>query len=94
MDLDRTTPIPAKIPRRFLAGKPALLGMAAGLAVLAGWSALRASRQPLRRYADHAMERRAPLSLFIAGDYPRRRRIDRSGTHPLFERRQDVYEAY
>lgn len=75
-------------------GKPVLLGATIGLAMLAGWSAFHARRQHLRRYADHASERRSPLSLFIGGDHPRRRRIDRSGTHPLFERRQEVYEAY
>lgn len=83
-----------RAPHRFRIGTPVLLGAITGLAVLAGWSALRANRPHLRRYADHASERRSPLSLFIAGDYPRRRRIDRSGAHPLFERRQEVYEAY
>lgn len=83
-----------RAPRRFRIGKPVLLSATIGLAVLAGWSALRANRRHLRRYADHATERRSPLSLFIGGDYPRRRRIDSSGTHPLFERRQEVYESY
>jgi hypothetical protein len=94
MGRDRKMPIDARTPRRFLVNKPALLGMAASMAILVGWSALRARHRHSRRYADHASERRAPLSLFIAGDHPRRRRIDHSGFHPLFERRQSVYESY
>lgn len=83
----------SSIRKRLPGGKPALLGAVAGLALLAGWSVLR-KRRPARRYADHAQERRTPLSMFVGGDHPRRRHIDQSGTHPLFERRQSVYDAY
>ncbi|RJG01952.1 hypothetical protein [Noviherbaspirillum sedimenti] len=82
-----------KSRRRFTGATPMLLGAATGLALFAGWSALRANRRA-RRYADHGLERRAPLSMFAGGDHPRRREIDYSGTHPLFERRQSVYDAY
>lgn len=78
---------------RFSGGKPVLLGAAASIALLAGWSVLRTRRRS-RRYADHAVERRTPLSMFAGGDHPRRRAIDFSGSHPLFERRQSVYDAY
>lgn len=78
---------------RFGGRKPALLGAVAGLALLAGWSALRTRRRS-RRYADHNLERRTPLSMFAGGEHPRRRTIDYSGSHPLFERRQSVYDAY
>lgn len=81
------------IQTRFGGGKPALLGAIAGIALLAGWSVLRTRRRS-RRYADHALERRTPLSMFAGGDHPRRRIIDYSGSHPLFERRQSVYDAY
>ncbi|QAU35458.1 hypothetical protein [Janthinobacterium sp. 17J80-10] len=84
---------PTQTRTRFRGGKPALLGAIAGVALLAGWSVLR-TRQQARRYADHAPERRTPLSMFVGGDHPRRRRIDHSGTHPLFERRQSVYDTY
>jgi hypothetical protein len=47
-----------------------------------------------RRHSDRLQERRNPLHFFHAGNYPRRRAIDRSGLRPLFERRQSVYEAY
>jgi hypothetical protein len=70
-----------------------IVGLAAGIAVIAGWSALRAGPRQ-RRYGDHAGERRAPLSLFTGGPHPRRRHIDRSGAHPLFERRKSVYDSY
>lgn len=69
------------------------LGLAAGMAALA-WATLRSSAPPARRYGDRGIERRNPLHLFVAGNHPRRRRIDRSGGHPLFERRQSVYETY
>lgn len=86
-----TSPSPTRT--RFGGGKPVLLGAVAGIALLAGWSVLR-NRQRSRRYADHAQERRTPLSMFTGGDHPRRRAIDYSGSHPLFERRQSVYDAY
>lgn len=70
-----------------------LLAVAGGLAAAAWWSMARESRHE-RRYADHAAERRNPLHFFLAGSYPRRRQIDRSGQRPLFERRQSVYDAY
>lgn len=85
---------PRTVERRPGGSKPYLTGALLGLAIAAGWAALQTNRRPHRRYADHAPERRSPLSLFTAGDHPRRRAIDRSGTHPLFERREDVYEAY
>lgn len=78
------------------------IGLAAGLATLALFSAkpaarnlrnLRRSRQS-RRLADYGTERRNPLHFFLAGNHPRRRHLDRSGTRPLFERRQSVYESY
>lgn len=70
------------------------LGLAVGLVGLA-WLSRGAVRQPARRrYADRGMERRNPLHFFLAGNYPRRRAIDRSGARPLFERRQSVYDAY
>lgn len=69
------------------------LGLAAGLTALA-WMSRRAARPPARRYADRGAERRNPLHFFLAGSYPRRRAIDRSGARPLFERRQSVYESY
>ena len=94
MNRDRTMPTPPKTPRRFSAGVPLLAGTMLGLMFAAGWTAFRNSRPALRRYTDHAPERRSPLSLFTAGDHPRRRKIDQSGSHPLFERRQDVYDAY
>ncbi len=78
--------------RSTFASGPVLLGIAGSLALVAGWTMLQA-RPRSRRYADHANDRRDPLSLFVPGG-PRRRDIDRSGAHPLFERRQSVYEAY
>lgn len=70
----------------------AAVGMAAGLALAAGW--MWVNRPRARRYADRAADRRDPMSLFLPVAYPGRRAIDRSGRHPLFERRQSVYEAY
>lgn len=69
------------------------LGLAAGAAALA-WMTARSGRRQGRRYADRGQERRNPLHFFLAGAYPRRRRIDRSGARPLFERRQSMYDAY
>ncbi|TCS38449.1 hypothetical protein EDC30_102188 [Paucimonas lemoignei] len=94
MDLDRKMLAPVKETRRALVNKPALFGLVAGLAMYACWSAMRTAPRRARRYSDHAQERRAPLSLFTAGDHPRRRAIDHSNAHPLFERREEVYEAY
>jgi len=79
---------------RFGTRTPYLAGAILGLGIAAGWVALQATRRPHRRYADNAVERRSPLSLFVGGDHPRRRAIDRSGAHPLFERREEVYETY
>lgn len=70
-----------------------LVGIAAGLAALAWMSAQPVARQTRRR-ADRGQERRDPLHFFLAGGYPGRRSIDRSGTRPLFERRQSVYDSY
>lgn len=69
------------------------LGLAAGAAALA-WMSARSGPPPARRYADRGQERRNPQHFFLAGQYPRRRSIDRSGARPLFERRQSVYDAY
>jgi hypothetical protein len=68
-------------------------GIAAGLAALA-WVSAKPTTKQTRRHADRGEERRNPLHFFLAGSYPRRRRIDRSGANPLFERRQSVYESY
>jgi hypothetical protein len=78
---------------RRVSGTTLLLGVAGGLAAMA-WLASRNSSQQSRRYADRHEERRNPLHFFLAGKYPRRRKIDLSGKRPLFERRQSVYEAY
>lgn len=94
MNRDRIMPVSITTSRRFGGNKPYLTGAALGLALAVGWMAWQAARRPHRRYADNAVERRSPLSLFTAGDHPRRRAIDRSGAHPLFERREEVYEAY
>lgn len=77
---------------RVLSNTPLLVGLAGGLAVIAGLSLLR-SKQRDRRYADHALERRRPSNMFEAGAFPRRRKIDQSGARPVFERRQSAYEA-
>lgn len=76
-----------------LSGKSMLIGIAGTLAAAALVSMAR-SRQYARRYGDRAQERRDPTHFFMAGRYPHRREIDRSGAHPLFERRQSVYDAY
>lgn len=68
-------------------------GVAAGLAALA-WMAVKPATKQTRRRADRGEERRNPLHFFLAGSYPRRRRIDRSGANPFFERRQSVYDSY
>lgn len=94
MNRDRSMPLLSTTSRRFGGSTPYLTGAALGLALAVGWVAWQATRRPHRRYADHALERRSPLSLFTAGDHPRRRAIDRSGAHPLFERREEVYESY
>ncbi|SNT25623.1 hypothetical protein SAMN06265795_11967 [Noviherbaspirillum humi] len=72
-----------------------LMGTAAGVAVFIGLSLLRRQHNLPRdrRYGDRLVERRNPLNLFPLGSHPRRRRIDLSGTHPLFERRASAYEA-
>jgi len=69
------------------------IGIAAGLAALA-WMSAKPAGQPARRQADRGQERRNPLHFFLAGGYPRRRHIDRSGARPWFERRQSVYDSY
>ncbi|HEY8607693.1 MAG TPA: hypothetical protein VIM12_11330 [Noviherbaspirillum sp.] len=71
---------------------PLLVGLAAGIAMLAGVTLMRGQRKE-RRYADRAIERRRPANMFAAGVFPKRRAIDRSGARPLFERRQGAYEA-
>ncbi|WP_136414046.1 hypothetical protein [Herbaspirillum sp. ST 5-3] len=70
-----------------------LAGVAGGLAALALLSTARTQLRS-RRYSDRAEERRDPMHFFLAGKYPHRRAIDRSGRRPLFERRQSVYDAY
>lgn len=77
---------------RLLSGKTLLIGVAGGLAAMA-WLSMR-ERQQDRRFADRFQERRNPMHFFLAGAYPRRRRIDVSGQRPLFERRASVYDAY
>lgn len=79
-------------PIRIGSNKALLIGAVGGLAALA-WLTLR-ERHHERRYADHHEERRNPMHFFLAGKYPRRRKIDVSGRRPLFERRQSVYDAY
>jgi hypothetical protein len=70
-----------------------LIGIAGSLIAGALWSMVRQQRRS-RRYADHGVDRRNPMHFFLAGRPPQRRKIDRSGQHPLFERRQSVYDAY
>ncbi len=93
MQNKNNVPISTGSARRHLSGTPVLLGFAGSLALLAGLSLLR-NRPRARRYADHAQDRRNPMSLFIPAGDARRREIDLSGAHPLFERRQSVYDAY
>ena len=69
------------------------IGLVAGAAALA-WMSTRSGTPPARRYSDRGQERRNPLHFFLAGQYPHRRSIDRSGARPLFERRQSVYDTY
>jgi hypothetical protein len=72
--------------------RAALLGLAGGLAV---YGLLAKANQPkLRRFSDRGEDRRNPMHFFLAGRFPHRREIDRSGKRPLFERRQSVYDAY
>lgn len=77
---------------RLLSGKALLIGVAGGIAAMA-WLSMR-ERQQDRRFADRFQERRNPMHFFLAGTYPRRRKIDVSGQRPLFERRASVYDAY
>ena len=79
---------------RLLSNRALMAGAATGVAALALLMLARDRRQPMRRYADHGMERRNPMHFFLAGRFPRRRAIDRSGRQPLFERRQSVYDSY
>lgn len=78
-DMSRTTPL--------------LMGLAGGLAVLAGLTMMRNTNKS-RRYGDRTTDRRKPTNMFAAGVFPQRRRIDRSGERPLFERRQSAYDSY
>lgn len=75
-----------------IASKKALLLGIAGTVAAAAWAVRQQQRS--RRFADRGVERRNPMNFFLAGRHPHRRRIDRNGTHPLFERRQAVYDAY
>lgn len=79
-------------PRSPRSNRRLLLGLASGIAaaILLG----RRQSPPQRRFADRGEDRRSPLHFFLAGRFPQRRAIDRSGERPLFERRQSVYEAY
>lgn len=79
--------------QQWLSGKTILLGIA-GAAAAAALVSVARSRQQMRRYGDTSEERRDPLHFFLAGRHPLRRKIDTSGAHPLFERRQSVYDAY
>jgi len=76
-----------------LSGRTVLIGLAGTVAVAALLTMAR-SRHHARRYGDRARERRNPFNFFVAGKHPLRREIDVSGAHPLFERRQSVYDAY
>lgn len=79
---------------RFGSRKTLLIGIAGTLAA-AAWLSLASREQPKsRRHADRGTERRNPMNFFTAGNFPHRRQIDRNGAHPLFERRQSVYDAY
>jgi len=78
---------------RRLSGRAVLLGIA-GTAAAVTLLAMARSRRHMRRYGDRAAERRNPMHFFVAGTHPLRRDIDTSGRHPLFERRQSVYDAY
>ncbi len=78
--------------RRPVSRTALLAGVAGGLAALAVLSMR--SQMRSRRYGDRTTERRNPINFFLAGGYPHRRAIDVSGRHPLFERRQSVYDAY
>lgn len=73
-------------------GRTVLIGIAALAA--GAWLSTAQRQQRLRRYSDRGAERRNPLNFFLAGRFPQRREIDRSGAHPLFERRQSVYDTY
>lgn len=79
----RNVPLPSP-------GKGLLIGVAGSVAALA----LLAKGRRDRRYEDHDAERRNPLHFFLPNGSARRRAIDRSGKHPLFERRQSVYDRY
>lgn len=76
-----------------ISGKTVLLGVA-GAAAAVTLLAIARSRRYMRRYGDRSSERRDPMHFFVAGAHPLRRGIDTSGAHPLFERRQSVYDAY
>ncbi|HJV75069.1 MAG TPA: hypothetical protein VJ654_12665 [Noviherbaspirillum sp.] len=78
--------------KHLTARKTVLIGLAALAA--GAWLSTTQHRQKLRRYADFGTERRNPLNFFLAGRFPHRREIDQSGAHPLFERRQSVYDTY
>jgi hypothetical protein len=80
-------------PARVMPRMALLAGVAGSLAALALLAAVR-DRQKSRRFADHGEERRNPMHFFLAGISQHRRKIDRSGKRPLFERRYSVYEAY
>ena len=79
---------------RLLSNRTLMAGAAGGVAILALFMLTRDRRQPMRRYSDHGVERRNPMHFFLAGRFPQRRTIDRSGQRPLFERRQSVYDSY
>lgn len=80
-------------PTGLASSRNLLIGLAGGLAAVA-WLSTRSRQAPQRRHADRGQERRNPMHFFLAGTYPRRRALDRTGQRPLFERRQSVYEAY
>lgn len=84
---------PQSTTSRF-SNKAVLIGAVGGLAAIALLSMARSQQNRTRRYADRGEERRNPMHFFLAGSYPRRRAIDRSGQRPLFERRQSVYDSY
>lgn len=77
-----------------MSGKALLLGVAGSIAAVAWLSRTRGEQRKSRRFSDRTEDRRNPLHFFLAGRFPQRRKIDRSGERPLFERRQSVYDSY
>ncbi|HEV2612562.1 MAG TPA: hypothetical protein VGU61_20030 [Noviherbaspirillum sp.] len=70
----------------WLVGKALLIGLAGGVAAVM-WLRGAGLRLRNRRYGDTEVERRNPMHFFLAGKQYRRRKIDRSGSRPLLDRR-------